>query len=203
MHVHNMVVDRLKYIAVYYGTCTVYIYDDNHNPVVGATVYVTASGPSGGEYNGVTGGDGSVYFMTTEGFKKPVGEWCFEVTNVTHASYTYDSGSNDVTKSCESGPVFKGAMNETVIPNTYALGQNHPNPFNPATIIWFSLPEPAQVNLNVYNIRGQKVATLASGQYSAGIHHVEWDASAQTSGVYLYRLSAGDYSETRKMILIK
>ncbi|UCE25474.1 MAG: PKD domain-containing protein, partial [Candidatus Zixiibacteriota bacterium] len=203
MHVHDMVVDRIKYIAQYYGTCTVYIYDDNHNPVSGATVYVTATGDSGGDYNGVTGGDGSVYFQVTVGFKKPSQEWCFEVTNVTHASYTYDSGSNDVTKSCESGPVFKDGLTNTIIPGTYSLGQNHPNPFNPVTGISFSLPQPGHVSLQVFNIRGQKVATLASGVYSAGYHQVQWDASAQPSGVYLYRLTAGDFIETKKMLLIK
>jgi len=124
------------------------------------------------------------------------------VTNVTHASYTYDSGSNDVTVSCESGPVSKGGLTSAV-PIAYGLGQNYPNPFNPATTVWFSLPEAARVNLVVYNIRGQKVAVLANGVFSAGTHQVEWNASDQTSGVYLYRLSAGDYIETRKMLLIK
>ncbi|UCD63990.1 MAG: PKD domain-containing protein [Candidatus Zixiibacteriota bacterium] len=202
MHVHDMVVDRIKYIAQYYGTCTVYIYDDNHNPVSGATVYVTATGPSGGDYNGVTGGDGSAYFQVTEGFKKPSGEWCFEVTNVTHASYTYIAGSNDVTMACESGSVFKDGLAEAV-PDTYGLAQNHPNPFNPKTTISFGLPEPGHVSLEVYNIRGRKVTTLANGVYPAGYHHVEWDASAQPSGIYLYRLTTGNYAETRKMLLVK
>ncbi|HOD66261.1 MAG TPA: T9SS type A sorting domain-containing protein, partial [candidate division Zixibacteria bacterium] len=85
----------------------------------------------------------------------------------------------------------------------FELAQNYPNPFNPTTTISFTLPTPGDVTLEVFNVLGQRVAVLASGPYGAGTHHVEWNASGVSSGVYLYRLSAGEFTETRKMLLVK
>ncbi|MCK5723955.1 MAG: PKD domain-containing protein, partial [Gammaproteobacteria bacterium] len=99
MYVHDMVVGRRKTGPNYIGTCTVTIYDNGNQPVPDATVSVTAMGPTGDNYEGVTGPDGSVYFETSS-IKKPLGEWCFEVNYVTHGSYPDD---NTVTKACESG----------------------------------------------------------------------------------------------------
>ncbi|HPM36898.1 MAG TPA: kelch repeat-containing protein [candidate division Zixibacteria bacterium] len=86
---------------------------------------------------------------------------------------------------------------------TPVLLGNYPNPFNPATQIGFSLPAASHVTLVVYNIMGQQVAVLADGQYEAGDHSVTWDASAQSSGVYLYLLDVSGFSQTRKMLLLK
>ncbi len=85
----------------------------------------------------------------------------------------------------------------------YTLSQNYPNPFNPATNIEFSLPQPGMVTLTVYNMLGQKVATLVSGELQAGKHSYHWDASGLASGVYLYRLTAADYTRSSAMVLIK
>jgi len=208
MHVDNMVVGRAKSGPNYYGTCTVTIADANSLPISGATVYVTATGPTGGTYNGVTAADGTVDFQTSSGLKKPVGEWCFEVTNVTHATYTYDSGANNVTKACESGWLYGESLGdmtalEQPLPTTFGLEQNHPNPFNPTTMFAFTLPEAGHATLTVYNVTGQKVATLADGNYAPGVHYAEWDATDFASGVYFYRLQAGEFMETRKMVLLK
>lgn len=81
--------------------------------------------------------------------------------------------------------------------------QNSPNPFNPTTEIRFSLPSAMNVRLDVYNIVGQKVATLADDRFSAGTHYVTWDASGYASGVYFYRLTADEFTVTRKMLLLK
>ncbi len=89
------------------------------------------------------------------------------------------------------------------VPAEFALEQNYPNPFNPTTEIEFSLPSTAQVRLTLYNLLGQEVATLAIGEMKAGNHAVTFDASRLASGVYLYKLTAGNYVSTKKMVLMK
>jgi len=89
------------------------------------------------------------------------------------------------------------------LPDAFALSQNYPNPFNPATNVAFDLPVAAHVELVVFNVLGQKVATLIDGDMEAGSHVVEFDGSVVSSGVYFYRLTAGDFSETKKMMLLK
>ena len=86
---------------------------------------------------------------------------------------------------------------------SYELDQNYPNPFNPTTNIGFTLPEQAEVSLAVYDMTGRKVAELVDGFYQAGKHNVTFDAQNLASGVYVYRLDAGEVSVSRKMILLK
>jgi hypothetical protein len=96
-----------------------------------------------------------------------------------------------------------------IIPTEYSLSQNYPNPFNPSTSIQFGLPAQAFVTMEIYNILGVKVRTLLQGAVmSAGIHQMEWngkdDAGASvTSGVYLYRINAGTFQVTKKMMMLK
>ena len=101
------------------------------------------------------------------------------------------------------GSVAKLAEYEPFIPDAFSLHQNFPNPFNPVTEIGFSLPTAAHVNLTVYNILGQQVSTLADRYFEAGNHIVVWDASSSPSGIYLYRIDAGQFNASRKMILLK
>jgi hypothetical protein len=91
----------------------------------------------------------------------------------------------------------------TEVPKAFSLSQNYPNPFNPRTIITFELPKSEYVRLIVYDELGRKIETLVDEQLHAGIYEVDWDARGYTSGVYFYRLTAGDFVETKKMILIK
>jgi hypothetical protein len=88
-------------------------------------------------------------------------------------------------------------------PETFALHQNYPNPFNPSTLIGYALPARSYVVLTVYNALGQVAATLVQGEQAAGYHEVRFDASELPSGLYLYRLQAGPYVETRKLVLMK
>ncbi|MBO6537588.1 MAG: T9SS type A sorting domain-containing protein [Balneolaceae bacterium] len=88
-------------------------------------------------------------------------------------------------------------------PETFKLHQNYPNPFNPSTNISFYLPQSAEVKVTVFDVTGRLVATLSDGLRNAGAHQITFDASALSSGIYFYRLEAGELTETRKMMLIK
>lgn len=89
------------------------------------------------------------------------------------------------------------------IPNRFALAQNCPNPFNAFTTIKYNLPKETDVTIDIYDIIGRKVETLVDKQQPAGYHHVVWDANDKSSGMYFYRIKTGDYTETKKMLLLK
>ncbi|MBI4429458.1 MAG: T9SS type A sorting domain-containing protein, partial [Ignavibacteriales bacterium] len=92
----------------------------------------------------------------------------------------------------------------TGLPSTFALSQNYPNPFNPSTTIEFAVPEKGRVKLEIYNILGQKIATLIDGVLAAGEYQSRWDAVRFGSGVYFSRLTTeGNVVLTRKMLLLK
>lgn len=93
--------------------------------------------------------------------------------------------------------------NESKKVNEYVLFQNYPNPFNPITVINYSLPIPGQVSLKIFDILGSEVATLVNELKEAGTYTIEFNASNLTSGIYFYQLKAGDYIETKKLILQK
>jgi D-alanyl-D-alanine carboxypeptidase len=95
------------------------------------------------------------------------------------------------------------AEKETNIPLEYALKQNYPNPFNPTTTIEFSIPKAEFVTLKIYNILGEVVATLAFEKLTVGSYKYDWDASGLASGVYLYRIQAGDYIGVKKMVILR
>jgi Zn-dependent metalloprotease len=92
---------------------------------------------------------------------------------------------------------------QSALPKIFRLNQNYPNPFNPTTIIDYQLPFTNFVELSIYNLLGQKVATLINEQKKAGAHQIEWDASDFSSGVYYYKISAGEFQAVRKMILLR
>ena len=85
----------------------------------------------------------------------------------------------------------------------YNLSQNYPNPFNPTTTIEFNVPQKSMVSLIIYNVIGQQVSILSHGEKEAGTYRINFDASGLASGIYLYRLTAGNFVQTKKMILLK
>ena len=92
---------------------------------------------------------------------------------------------------------------QNIRPYDLKLAQNYPNPFNPSTQIEFYLPNAVELSLDVYNMLGQKVASITNGFYQSGIHTVTFDASVLSSGVYVYTLKTSDQMHSRKFTLIK
>ncbi len=101
-----------------------------------------------------------------------------------------------------TGPIIGVASNNQV-PYSFTLSQNYPNPFNPVTSISFSLPAREFVTLTVYDILSNEVEILVNEFMNSGSHNISWDASRFASGVYFYRVNAGGFTETKKMVLIK
>ncbi|MBD3225500.1 MAG: T9SS type A sorting domain-containing protein [Caldithrix sp.] len=124
--------------------------------------------------------------------------------------YTFSFGSYkiEVRDADDFGNVVGVKENFTPAPLTYELAQNFPNPFNPETRIYFEIPNSQQVQLVIYNILGQKVRTLVKDQFNAGRHTINWNGrndagQRMPSGVYIYRIKAGSYIDSKKMIMVK
>ncbi|MBS4028677.1 MAG: exo-alpha-sialidase [Ignavibacteriales bacterium] len=100
-------------------------------------------------------------------------------------------------------PVGVSPLKENAIPKRFELFQNYPNPFNPATTIRFAIHEQRHTILKIYNILGEEVTTLLNKNIQPGVYSVPWDASNLPSGMYFYRLTAGTFSETKKLLLLK
>ncbi len=211
MHVDDIVVSRALATFAgrdkWMGVAGVTVVDQFGAPVANAAVEGFFNAPLTKTVTGITGATG-IAVLYSKDTPRPPADWCFEVTNISHATHTYDPGANVVTRACESGPVYRLGTSTAEVPNEIGLHQNYPNPFNPATEISFTLPTGGNVKLEVYNLLGQRVRSLISGFYEAGSYTVTWDGTDEaghslSSGVYLYRLEAGDLEQTRKMMLLK
>lgn len=100
------------------------------------------------------------------------------------------------------------ATGELSLPDRFSLSQNYPNPFNSATAIMYDLPTPSRVKIEIFNVLGQTVRTLADDEKPAGSHRVTWDGNTSSgrpaaTGVYLYRIQAGDFVKTKRMLLLR
>lgn len=137
---------------------------------------------------------GPILTITTPG--------CGQLRNVTAATVQ----GNKV--NCEIGAFTNIVESSNQRPEGFVLRQNYPNPFNPSTTIEFALPEASDVTLVIYNVMGQQIRTLSGGRLSAGDHSVVWDGrddhgSPVASGAYLYHITAGAYTHSQKMLLLK
>lgn len=129
----------------------------------------------------------------------PINPWTMPTDTWTNAAVKTDVEIDPYT----SYQNATGLKNESVQPITYSLSQNYPNPFNPTTSIKFSIEKSGFVTLKVYNILGQEVATLLNKELSAGSYNYSFDASKLSSGIYLYSIQSGNFTQTKKMILMK
>ncbi|MBN1561997.1 T9SS C-terminal target domain-containing protein, partial [candidate division KSB1 bacterium] len=127
-------------------------------------------------------------------------------------NYVYKLQSIDLDGSDEfTEPVavsMTSLVEQPLVPLEFALLQNYPNPFNPQTTIRFDLPASAEVSLVVYDMQGRIVRTLMAGHQGAGVHSAIWNGTddagrAVASGLYIYHLTAGEFSDIRKMTLLK
>ncbi|UCD94394.1 MAG: T9SS type A sorting domain-containing protein [Candidatus Zixiibacteriota bacterium] len=164
-----------------------------------ATLYFTVSGDT----PDMTIMIDSIYEETVfEQFKSTFHLWrrpeVAEVTGMLAFVPSFVPGAIEVHR-----PTGIGDESNDILPASFELYQNRPNPFNPATTIAFALPEKAWVRLDVFNLLGQRVATLADGEFEAGNHEVAWNAQDAPSGVYFYRISAATKVLTKKMLLLK
>ena len=139
---------------------------------------------------------------TIDGF--PVGSLIWNDTqNAAYAAAHANELRTIMSVYIAKGGVASVKANTNGVATTFELSQNYPNPFNPSTQIEFSVPQQSTVQLKVYNTLGQLVATLVNGNLSAGSHSVTFDARNLASGLYIYRLSAGNFTSVKKMMLLK
>lgn len=132
----------------------------------------------------------------------------FILTAPSAGTYTVNAGFKNPSRQWGSTTVniaVTGISDQLIdnIPGTYALYANYPNPFNPATKIRYALKNTGYTTLKVYDLPGNEIATLVNGVRQPGIYEVSFDALNLPSGTYIYRLTSGSYSETRKMVLLK
>ncbi len=125
------------------------------------------------------------------------------------------NSNGEIFAGTQLGGVFRSVGSTTAveaisssIPSSFALEQNYPNPFNPSTVITYQLSKTSDIELTIYNQLGQEVRTLVNERNPVGAYQIEWDGRDHAgrqlaSGVYLYRLKAGSFVETRKMVLLR
>jgi photosystem II stability/assembly factor-like uncharacterized protein len=162
----------------------------------------------------VAGLNGNIYKSTNSGLN-----WELQISNTsvflksvdfTDSINGYISGDGGVILKTTNGGITALTKNESQVPAVYKLYQNYPNPFNPVTKIKFDTPpQPSPkgreqwVKLVIFDVLGREITYLVNQQLNPGTYEVEWDGSNYPGGVYFYRLKAGDFTETRKMIMVK
>jgi len=123
-------------------------------------------------------------------------------------TFYYRLESVDVNGKRESFPAVQVEVAKIVVPDQYYVNQNYPNPFNPTTSIKYGLPEASHVRVEIFNLRGEQVAVLQDGEQAAGTFELTWDGrnvngQVVPTGVYLYRINAGSFTDSKKMIFAK
>lgn len=198
LHVSGIVVTRSGR-KTQSARATVSVVDNDGLPVEGVTVSGYFNAPDNSIETGVTEADGSTIISSGKTKTPPI-DWCFTVVDLQLTGAVYDVDANVITTGCETTNPAAASME---VSQAFDLTQNSPNPFNPATTISFTLAEPGFTTLEIYNMVGQRIDVLTSKYLESGSYSYNWDGSAVASGIYLYRLTVNDVSETRKMLLVK
>ncbi len=153
--------------------------------------------------DGLNGGSGwkTIALIPAAGNSNSPKQYVFTDNNPVHGKQYYRLKMIDTDGSFEYSHTVE--VNNNATPVQYALEQNYPNPFNPNTTILYQLPAESKVTLSVYNVLGEQVSTLVDEVKTAGVHFVDFNASALPSGMYVYRLQAGEFTSVRKMVITK
>jgi len=138
------------------------------------------------------------YVWFVPGRKFPVFEIVYSTISINGTEF-----GNNKTVNYNDGSTIGISNISNEVPDGYSLSQNYPNPFNPTTNLEFGISDLEFVSLKIFNTLGKEVATLVNEKLSAGTYKYSFDASELTSGIYFYTLKAGEYSETKRMILVK
>ena len=142
----------------------------------------------------------TVGFISGHGTTTETNNYSYVDIDLTAASYSYRLKQVDF----DGSFAYSSTINvEVTNPVQFELSQNYPNPFNPSTTINFTIPQSSIVNLKVFNALGEEVKSLVNKQLESGTHSITFDATDLNSGIYFYRIEAGQYSDVRKMTLIK
>jgi hypothetical protein len=132
-------------------------------------------------------------------------EYCYKVSAVVYGEEGILSEPSCV---IPMDTVIVVGIDDKLIPQVFALHQNYPNPFNPVTTLRYDIPGNAFVNIRIYDLKGRLVNTLVSKEQIAGFKSIQWNATNNighpvSAGLYLYTIQAGDYTQTKKMVLLK
>ncbi|MCI0449555.1 MAG: T9SS type A sorting domain-containing protein [Chlorobi bacterium] len=170
--------------------------------------YVEVSSNNGSNWSTVAQYDGTLSTWTEQVFD--ITQYANGSTQMkirfrlqTDPSLTFDGWYVDDIKVTNYCGTLVGISGNSQLPGTFALAQNFPNPFNPGTVIKYQLPKESLVKITIYDVLGKNVATLINEKKNAGYHQVEFNASGLASGLYLYKIEAGSFTDVKKMMLIK
>jgi hypothetical protein len=194
------------YLKVYYQysvpvELTSFTANQNNDIVELSWITATETNNQGFEVQRSNGGEfETIAFVEGHGTTTEVQAYSYSDKNVTEGSYNYRLKQIDFDGTFEYSNVVEVDISS---PAVYALEQNYPNPFNPSTTIKYSIAEDGYVKLSVYNMLGEEVTTIVNNLQKAGRYEVNFNASGLSSGVYVYRIEAGNYTASKKLMLMK
>ena len=174
----------------------------------GTTEWLLGVSFTDANYGTAVGWSGTI-LRTTDGGDN----WVSQISGTTGLLYgvSFNDANNGtavgeygkILRTTNGGVLFVEENNTNEIPDGYKLSQNYPNPFNPSTKIKYSIPHLTQVKIKVFDILGNEIETLVNSEKPAGTYELNWNAANLPSGIYFYQLRAGDFINTKKMILLK